>query len=63
MQHIQANEQACAAVLDNGSVVTWGQPHAGGDSSTVQEQLRNVQCIQATRSAFAAVLDNGSVIT
>ena len=47
----------------NGFVVTWGDRRFGGDSSRVQEQLRNVQHIQATHYAFAAILDNGSVVT
>ena len=29
-------------------VVAWGEPDDGGDCSTVQDQLRNVQEIQAT---------------
>ena len=46
-----------------GSVVTWGDPDAGGDSSRVQDQLRNVQQIRATNSAFAAILADGSLVT
>ena len=39
--------QACydgafAAILSNGSVVTWGDAPVGGYSSSVQDQLRNV---------------------
>ena len=34
MQQIQATEQAFAAILEDGSVVTWG------DSSAVQHELR-----------------------
>ena len=44
-------------------VVTWGAAGSGGDSSKVQEQLRNVQHIQATDGAFAAVLESGAVVT
>ena len=33
------------------------------DSSTVQDQLRNVEQIQATASAFAAILADRSVVT
>ena len=29
-------------------VVTWGDPHRGGDSSEVRDQLRNVQQICST---------------
>ena len=35
----------------------------GGDSSTVQSQLKNVQQIQASERAFAAILEDGSVVT
>ena len=43
--------------------MTWGDPEFGGDSSQVQEQLRNVQHIQATNEAFAAILESGAVVT
>ena len=43
--------------------MTWGDPEAGGDSSQVQEQLRNVQSIQGNFGAFAAILESGSVVT
>lgn len=52
-----------AAILADGSVVTWGNPFSGGDSSAIQDQLWNVQQIQSTRLAFAAILANGSVVT
>ncbi|OLP77534.1 hypothetical protein AK812_SmicGene42396 [Symbiodinium microadriaticum] len=54
---------ALAAVLGDGSVVTWGSADWGGDSSAVQDQLRDVQQIQASCGAFAAILGNGSVVT
>ena len=61
---IQATAGAFAAILGDGSVVTWGNArYDGGDSSTVQDQLRNVQQVQASYSAFAAVLGDGSVVT
>jgi len=43
-------------------IVTWGNPCYGGDSSAVQDQLRNVQQIQATDGAFAALLADSSVV-
>jgi len=52
-----------AAIAADGSVVTWGNEDAGGDSSTVRDQLRGVQQIRATFNAFAAVLADGSVVT
>ena len=54
---------AFAAILIDGSVVTWGSPFSGGDSSTVQAQLRNVSAIQSTAQAFAAIRTDGSVVT
>ena len=48
VQHIQANKKAFAAILDDGSVVTWGRRSCGGDSNQVREQLVGVQQIQAT---------------
>ena len=44
-------------------MVTWGNPNEGGDSSRVQDQLRNVQQICGTDSAFAAILADGTVVT
>ena len=44
-------------------IVVWGKPDCGGDSSAVQDQLRNVQQVQGTSGAFAAILADGSVVT
>ncbi|CAE7880960.1 unnamed protein product, partial [Symbiodinium microadriaticum] len=57
---------AFAAILGDGSVVTWGGAACGGDSSgssAVLDQLKNVQQIQASSGTFAAVLGDGSVVT
>jgi alpha-tubulin suppressor-like RCC1 family protein len=63
VQQIQsARCGAFAAILADGSVVSWGDPDHGGDCSRVQCQLNNVQQIQAARSAFAAILADGSVV-
>ena len=44
-------------------VVTWGHPRHGGNSSAVQDQLRNVQQIRGTKGgAFAAILADESVV-
>ena len=45
---IQATGWAFAAILEDGSVVTWGDADYGGDSSAVRDQLKGVQQIQAT---------------
>ena len=58
------NKAAFAAIRDDGSVVTWGDPTTGGDSSKVIDQLAaDVVQIFATRKAFAALKTDGSVIT
>ena len=54
---------AFAAILADGSVVSWGDPDAGGDSSAVQDQLKGVQQVQATDGAFAAILADGLIVT
>ena len=50
-------------MLDDGSVVTWGDAFYGGNSSFVQDQLKTVRQVQCTATAFAAILDDGSVVT
>ena len=63
MRLIQASVGAFAAILGDGSVITWGRADVGGDSSAVRHQLRDVQQIQASDHAFAAILGDGSVVT
>ena len=63
MQQIHAAEQAFAAILSGGSVVTRGVEYIGGHSGAVQDQLKGVQQIQASAGASAAVLTDGSVVT
>ena len=61
--------QYFAAILGDGSVVTWGSRRRvggrclAGHSTDVQAQPTNVQRIQATDEAFAAILGDGSVVT
>ena len=38
---MQASFGAFAAILSDASVVAWGDAKFGGDSSTVQDRLRN----------------------
>ena len=54
---------AFAAILGDGAIVTWGDAGKGGDSSAVQNQLKNVQHIQASHHAFAGILGGGAVVT
>ena len=51
--------RAFAAILDDGSVLTWGDPTCGGNSSAAQDQLTGVQKIHGTSGAFAAILADG----
>ena len=44
-------------------MVCWGTPEYGGDSSSVQSQLKRVSDIQSTNHAFGALLEDGSVVT
>ena len=58
---IVANATAFALwCVGDDRIVTWG---LGGDSSRVQDQLRNVKQISGTDSAFAAILADGTVVT
>ena len=54
---------AFAALREDGTVVTWGSPEFGGDSSQVQEKLTGVQQIQATECSFAALRADGTIVT
>ncbi|CAE7233868.1 HERC1 [Symbiodinium natans] len=54
---------AFAALQMDGSIIAWGSPKCGGDSSNVQEQLRNVEEVCGTDRAFATLLTDGRVVT
>ena len=66
VKQIEATDGAFAAILADGSVVTWGPTRGdsdfGGDSSEVKDQLQNVQQIEGTERAFAAVLSDGLLV-
>ena len=53
LRHIQSTWSAFAAVRGDGFVVTWGEAAAGGDSSEVRDQLRDVQQIQVGQKNWA----------
>ena len=42
VQQVQATGSAFAAILADGSVVTWGSSHTGGDSSAVEDMFAHV---------------------
>ena len=52
-----------AAIRADGAVVTWGMASFGGDSSSVQDQLRNVRHIFGALPALAAILQDETVVT
>ncbi|CAE7748222.1 unnamed protein product, partial [Symbiodinium pilosum] len=58
---IAATLTAFALLRADGSVVTWGEPNQGGDSSEVQEDLHDILDIQASDYAFAARRADGCV--
>ena len=62
VQQIQATHDAFAAILTDGSVVTWGDKDYCGDSRAVQDQLKGTRQIQAAYRVFAAILTDGSVV-
>ena len=59
---VAASASAFAAVLSDGSVVTWGDPASGGDSGHMQNRLVNVQQLRASETGFAAILADGSLV-
>lgn len=58
------NPFAFAVLKEDGSVVTWGDPYYGGDSSSVASQLAGgVTQIFSSGGAYAALKRDGSVVT
>ncbi|HHQ4456581.1 TPA: Ig-like domain-containing protein [Aeromonas hydrophila] len=51
------------SVTAQGTVVTWGLPDFGGDSSAVADQLTNVREVVGSSGAFAALRADGRVVT
>lgn len=58
-QKVEATDSAFAAILADGTVITWDDADCGSDCSPVEHQLQNVQQVQGTGRAFAAILANG----
>ena len=59
-----STDYAFAATRTDGSVVTWGDAPAGGDSETVKDSIASgVYQVYGTEKAFAAVKEDGSVCT
>ena len=60
---LASRASAFTALLGDGCVVTWGHADRGGDSSSAQAHLQNVQQVQASPFAFAAIRADGFVVT
>ena len=63
LKSIHTNKQAFAALKKDGTVITWGIPSKGGNSSHVQDKLKDVVSIDSTLGAFAALKKDGQVVT
>ena len=55
---VVSSQRAFAAMKTDGSVVTWGDPKSGGDSSKVQHQLRRVQKAPGPISRVIQIYEN-----
>ena len=55
VQEIQSNDRAFAVIMSNGTVASWGIGDAGGDSSEVQDLLKDVRHIQVGCVFFLVV--------
>ena len=60
---IQATVPAFAAILEDGSVVTWGDADHGGDCSAVQGQLRVSSRFKPYLGPLLRFWEDGSVVT
>ena len=58
-----SHSAAFAAILGDGSFVTWCHERRGGDSISAQDQLKNAQKIHASDDVFAVILGHGCVAT
>ena len=54
---------AFAALKSDGTVVTWGDPDSGGNSSAVQNELYDIEEIIPTSYSFSAIRKDHSLIT
>ena len=62
VQQITASGRAFAAVLKDGTVISWGDAKYGGDCSGVKDQLKDVKMVKASFWAFAAICGSGQVV-
>jgi len=58
-----ATSRAFAVLKQDNNVVTWGRDDIGGNSSSVRNQLRQVESIYGGARAFAALKQDKTVVT
>ena len=58
-----ARRHGFAAILCDGSCLTWGNGCFGGSSRAAKDLLQNVQHIQVSAFDFAAILGDSSVVS
>ncbi|MNR16192.1 hypothetical protein D3C85_1327780 [compost metagenome] len=58
-----ANRAAVTALKSDGSVITWGNPRDGGDSSYVASSLNQVRAIYSSGFGFIALKDDDTLVT
>ncbi|CAK9014284.1 Sulfhydryl oxidase [Durusdinium trenchii] len=63
LREICTSAFAFAGITNESTVVAWGAPEFGGDSSGVEAQLKEVKQICATESGFAALRQDGLVVS
>ncbi|CAE7766327.1 unnamed protein product [Symbiodinium sp. CCMP2592] len=62
VRKLVANNAAFAALKGDGTVQSWGDSTAGGDSEGVQAKLKNVKELHPTWLAFAALREDGVMV-
>eukprot|EP00913_Durusdinium_trenchii_P010680 g10020.t1 len=62
VKEVHSTAKAFAAITHAGGVITWGDPHYGGDSEAVQDQLKDVEELYGTNFAFAAIRRDGRIL-
>eukprot|EP00439_Symbiodinium_sp_Y106_P028978 s838_g3.t1 len=62
VRQIGASQAAFAALLEDGSVVTWGDGRCGADSKAVRRKLNGIRRVIASNYAFAAVCEDRTVV-
>ena len=59
---VVASHAAFAALLEDGSVVSWGDPLFGGDDFEVRAELKNIVKLFSCYNMFLAIRQDGKAI-